>query len=233
MSYPGYRRPPTIRNLVLGGMAVVALFAFFSVSPEALKLVGALFLFIPEKLGIVQQATGEEAHIIALDSYTTQLDIAQPGRYAVYTADMHLLRAALNATRAWLLVSAQETGEQVPVSVVDRGLRPYDTPVVRGRPIFTFEIETPGAYEVSHPRRDASAIMSIVPDYTTGHETAVALSYLAQMAFIAGLVGVFYHRRGRTTRSRIKAWQREKRSQSEAFWRARKEKAKSKEKRGN
>jgi hypothetical protein len=218
-----YRRhePSRIRNVILGGIVIAVFLAIINVSPEAIKLAGALFLYIPDKLGLIEQVASEDTHIIHLASDMTLLEITESGRYAMYTADTYLLRATLNTKIPWLVMTAQATGEQIAVSVVERGLRPYDTPVAKGRPIFTFEIETPGVYEISHPVRETSPIISIVPDYTTGQEATITLAYLLQIALIVVLASIPYYLRKQPKRDLIEALQQQKRDQSDAFWQAR------------
>ena len=98
----------------------------------------------------------------------------------------------------WLKVKALDNGEKIPATLIDRGLRLYDTPYARGRPVVNFAITRPGAYELTHPRRNIT--MSIVPDYSTGRETLFTLIYLVQIALVAGIVVFFWRRRTRTER---------------------------------
>ena len=213
-------QPPKLRNIAVGIMAFIALLALFGTLSTVVKWVGLPFLYIPSKLGLTTLVAREDVQTLDLASSPTLLEIAKPGQYAVFAADRDLLVITdqlLDAGKEpWLSVKSQGTGEPVVVSFVKRGLRPYDTPLAKGRPIFTFAIKTPGNYVLTHLTRKAA--ISIVPDYTTGKEKTLVLAYYLQIALIAVPIGVFYYRRYRIRRRRVQILQAQKRIQSDAFW---------------
>lgn len=216
-------RPPSIRAIVAGVIIFTALLIVLCSLSEVVKLVGSPFLYIPARLGLIQRVTRDQVRALDLASGSTVLDFTPAGRYAVFTIDYDLLvltDGLLSAHAApWLRLKSQETGKSVAVSFIERGLRPYDTPFARGRPIFTFYIEAPGRYVMTYPARNATIF--IVPDYTTGKEKTIALAYFLQIAVIgAFLGGLFYPRLRRywIYQREIAAERRQKRIAADAFW---------------
>jgi hypothetical protein len=190
--------PPSFRAILFGiGIVIVAVMLLCALG-DVLKTVGSPFLFIPGALGIIQTVGPEDVRTVQLASSPTAVRLMQPGLYAVYTDDGDLLSitdALINSSRnPWLKVKALDNGEQIPAVLIDRGLRVYDTPYAKGRPVINFAITRPGVYELTHPRRNIA--VSIVPDYTTGREVLLTFIYLLQIGLLVG-IAVFYWRRRR------------------------------------
>ena len=213
-------RSPTFRAMLAG--IVVAIIAMMLVCAlgDVLKIAGAPFLVIPGMLGIIQTVGPEDVRTVQMADSPTIVRLLRPGRYAVYVDDYDLLAitdSLINAKgNPWLKVKALDNGETIPATLIDRGLRLYDTPYAKGRPVINFAVDRPGAYELTHPRRNIT--MSIVPDYTTGRETLVTLVYLVQIALLAGTVVFFWRRRTRAGREVAKtehdAWIK----RANAYW---------------
>lgn len=185
-------QPPRIRNIVFGIMLFTVLICLLCNLSSTMKQVGNVFLYLPSRLGLIQLVRPGEIHTIDLRTTSpTLLDITRPGQYAVYTDDYDLLLANVLDGPAWLQVKSHTTGERVKVVSVGRGTRPYDTCLVAGRPIFVFEVTTPDRYEIAYYFRYAS--ISIVPDYTTGKESAIVFAYIVQIAILLTLVVIVYY----------------------------------------
>jgi hypothetical protein len=91
------------------------------------------------------------------------------------------------------------TGERTSMTEVKCGLRLYDTPFARGRPLYGFEIEQAGTYHLIYSRRPV--MVSFVPDYTTGRESVLAWSIGIQFGVILAVIcGLLYRRRRRRQR---------------------------------
>lgn len=204
----------------MGGilLLIAVLMSFCSLS-DLVKLAGAPFLHIPDKLGLVRRVSRDEVSTISLDSSPTLLEIRTPGPYVVFAADYDLLNITnlLENAQAlpWLTVESLATGERLAVSAVGRGLRPYDTSIVRGRPIYTFDIGAPGWYKLRHPLRHTT--ISILPDYTSGKETLVVLVTILQMIAIVAIPGLIYYRGYRLRKEKIEAFQEETRRRAEGM----------------
>ena len=187
---------------------------------DVLKIAGSPFLFIPGALGIIQTVGPEDVRKVEMADSPTIVRLLQPGLYAVYVEDADLLTitdALINVNgNPWLKVKALDTGEKIPATLIDRGLRLYDTPYARGRPVINFAITRPGAYELTHPRRNIT--MSIVPDYATGHETLFTLVYLVQIALLAGTFVFFWRRRTRTEYAAAKTERDAWIKRANAYW---------------
>lgn len=229
--------PPKLRSAIGAAIFIVIVFVVLARSVEIAKIVGYPFLLIPDMLGLVERVAREDVQEVRIRS----VEITNPGRYAIYTTDVDWFFAKVNAEKPWLSLTESETGKQAVVAFVERGPRPYDTPFAKGKPIFTFKVETPGVYQISwslsgidweasggsefiSQGSDGQTVIFIVPDYTTGHETTLTLAYVLQIAVIVGPPGIVYYRRYQVRRKSWKALQEEKRRQSDKFWQARIEK---------
>jgi hypothetical protein len=216
----GEPRSPTFRAMLAGiVVAIIAVMLVCSLG-NVLKIAGLPFLFIPGALGIIQTVGPEDVRTVEMADSPTMVRLMQPGLYAVYVDDADLLTitdSLINANGSpWLKVKALSTGEKIPATFIDRGLRLYDTPYARGRPVIKFAITRPDAYELTHPRRNIT--MSIVPDYTTGNETLLTFIYLAQIAVLVGAVIFFWRRRTRTSRQAAKTEREAWIKRANAYW---------------
>ena len=230
-------QPPSFRNIIIANVIFLVLLGSLCTFPSTVKRVGDVFLYIPSQLGLVQRVMPGEIRTIDLRTASPALlEITTPGQYAVFADSYELLMInTLSGENAWswLDVKSRTTDEPVKVFPVERGIRPYDTPFAEGRPIFVFEINAPGSYEIAYLTR--YAFISIVPDYTTGKEQVIVLAYVLQIAILLAPWGIAYYRRYQRQRIRIKdieGPQVQRRAQGEAFWRAeiRKRKEKTQEK---
>jgi hypothetical protein len=214
-------RTPRIRDIVFAIVAlVVLLFAFINLG-AVVKLVGAGLMVIPSTLGIVQRVTAQEVFAYDLSKSPTDVGIGRPGRYAVYAYDYDLLTMSDQVEQSggapWITLKSQVTGEAVPVTFVSRGMRAYDTPLAKGRPVLSFVIDRPGVYVMLHPAKPVT--ISIVRDYVTGKERTLTLAFLAQIAVVVIPLMFLYTRRYLTRRSARRTAQRQRRAESDAFWR--------------
>ena len=213
-------KPPSFRAILFGIVVTIIAVVFMCALGDVLKVVGSPFLFIPGALGLIQTIGPEDVRTVAMSDSPTIVRVRQPGLYAVYVDEVDLLTitdALINSHGApWLKVKAVDTGESIGVAFIERGLRVYDTPYAKGRPIMSFAVARPGAYELTYPRRGTD--LSIVPDYTTGHETLLTLIYLVQISLLVGVVVVVWRRRHHTERAAAKALQDAAIARADAFW---------------
>jgi hypothetical protein len=213
-------QPPKIRAIIIGIIGFVVLLAVLCSLSGVVKSVGAVLLFFPSRLGVVKQVLPDEILTVDMSTNPTTVMIFKAGRYAVYTDDYDLLMIADQLSQShgapWLNVKFQATGEKIPLANVSRGLLPYDTPFAKGRPVFTFEITSPGRYELMHPARKIN--IYLVPDYTTGKEKTIYMAYAAQILVLLIPVGILYYRYDRRRRARIQAVTQLKRTTADTFW---------------
>jgi hypothetical protein len=221
--------PPRIRNVIIGAMAFVALVVLLWNLGEVVKRVGEVFLYIPAQLGLIRRVAPQE--IIRMDSPAV-VETLQPGRYMVFGGGWG---PALSTVSGEILINiqSQTTAEDIKIVRVQRGLRPYDTPLAEGRPMLEFEIPSAGLYEIvftGHPD-DLDKAIEIVPDYTTGKDSVLWVAYSVQIALlIIILVIVSYPRyqRRRARIQKIEAPQKKMQSKGQAFWDAQVQKDKNK-----
>lgn len=178
---------PTYRS-IFGGIAIFVLIILcFMFLGDIIKYAGAVFTFIPSKLGLIQVATRKELIPVDLSVSPTSFAIRKVGHYWLYTDNYDLLvinDAVLAAdAKPWLKIkSVSDTDEFIGVTLVERGLTIYDTPLAKGRPVAIFEITKPGEYTLTHPTR--RVIAYIVPDYTTGSENLIRFIVIIQVIIL-------------------------------------------------
>lgn len=198
MSHQSYRSPK-LTSIMGGILLAILLLIGLCMLGSVVKSIGSAVLFLPAQLGVLSQVRAADVATLDMQHSPSMLAFARPGLYHVYTADLDLLEtaAALEASdaEAWLTIRSARSGEEVPVSIVTRGVRPYDTPHAPGRPILSFALRTPGEYILIHPSRPVT--VAVVPDYTTGKETTLVLAALAEMALVVGAGALVLRRRNR------------------------------------
>jgi hypothetical protein len=182
-----YNQTPTIRSILLGiALFLIGVVLLCSLA-EVIKLLSAPLLFFPAKLGLIQDVTADDVITVKLATTPSRFNLYRPGAYVIYQSDVDILELtdALGKSHAtpWVKIKTLNTGESIPVTYVERGLLPFDSALVRGRPIFTFNITTPGTYEMSHLTRPTSSL-SILPDAITGHETLIVVAAIVQLAIL-------------------------------------------------
>jgi hypothetical protein len=210
--------PPSLRSILLGVvLAVVLVIWVFAYLPDTIKIAGDVLLLIPEQLGLVQRVHAGEVHVMSLANPQATIRIPKAGRYAVYTGDLDLLERIGLVAKPLLEVVSQPAGQAVELSFVRRGLRPYDTPRAKGRPIYRFAIQQPGFYQVTYLGRSIAAVVSIAPDYATGKESTITLAYVLQVGLLVLLPGAVYYRRRKVTKSLEKQLQQQKRAAMDKF----------------
>ena len=212
-------RPTTVRAIVIG-VVVLGLLCLITLSlGSVVKVLGAPFLFLPDKLGIIRQVHRAEVISFHLDQSPTTVTLAV-GRYALYVADIDLLTATDLMIEAggppWLAVKSLDTGQPQSVSFITRGMALYDTPLAPGRPIMSFAAPAAGRYELTQLPRPIEA--ALVPDYTSGHETLLLLIYVVQLAVILGVPALLYYVRHREEWQVTAALRAQRRVEADAFW---------------
>lgn len=213
-------RPPRTGAIVTGILLFVVFLLIVCSLSEVTKAAGSLFLYLPAKLGWIPEIERSEAAVIELRSPATTLEFSRTGAYAVYTLDYDLLvisdQLAESTGNPWIEIYDAATGQPVPVDYVRRGLIPFDSALVKGRPVFTFQIDRPGKYVVDYIHRPAE--IGIVPDVTVGREGLLWFLFFVQMGILATPVVVYLLRRQRILRERIAAVQQLKHIRGDQFW---------------
>jgi hypothetical protein len=223
--------PPRIQNVLIGGIAFVILLALIWNLGGVVKRTGDVFLYIPAQLGLIRRVAPQE--IIRMES-PAMIETFQPGRYMVFGGGWGPALSAANG-EILIKIQSQTTAEEIKIVRVQRGLRPYDTPLAEDRPILEFEIPSTGAYEIvftGHPD-DLDQAIEIVPDYTTGKESVLWVVYIVQIALLVILLGIVSYPRYLRHRARIQkieAPQKKMQNKGQAFWETEAQKEKEKDK---
>lgn len=227
MSEPAYTHP-RLHSILLGILAAVVLLFLFAFLGDIVKWTGAAMLFLPARLGLLHQVRADEIQAVDFSLSPAQVFFPQVGQYALYTSNDDLLAITDTLLEAgglpWLVILSPE-GERLPVTFIRRGLRPYDTPLAKGRPIYTFTIPSAGIYTLSHPTRPFLTIY-LVRDYVSGQERFHASLLTAETPGLIALgFYLIYHRNGPSQR-RMRTARAQKRQQVEAFWEKRRQREK-------
>jgi len=237
---PDRYRSPKIYAIIFGVLLFTVLLMVVCFLSETIKTVGAPFLFLPEKLGLIEVASREQVVEIEMSSGSTVLDLLRSGKYAVYTKDYDLLVISdslrevskkitnVEDVNAWLTVRSVDTGKTVPVGFIYRGLMPFDSSLAQGRPVLNFEIAAPGKYELKYSSR--KALMYVLPDYTSGKESRIYLIYLVETAILLVPIWKLYSVFSRRRKAKEQEIQDLKHIRGEGFWESEFQKKKDKEK---
>lgn len=219
MSEQSYKSPKVISIVV--GVILFALFLILMCSlSDMVKAVGYPFLLLPEKLGLIEVVDRDQVRTIHMaEGQVTAMEFTRPGDYLIYTNDYDLLLASAElsgrAARPWVTVRAP-SGESETVSYIERGLRPYDTPFARGRPVLRIAVTETGLYQLRHPSKAAD--LFIVPDTLTGNEFTIVSFYLIQAGvLLLPALYLFDHYR-RLAVARVKSVKQLKHIQGDDFW---------------
>jgi hypothetical protein len=207
------------------GFGVLLALAFLIFSPERLKRVGDMLLFVPEKLGLIERVSPNEIRSVTL--YTGRIIVQRfvPGRYLVFTNNIRLFHVkALTDMRTeesvptWLTIRlADNSMREVRINWVNRGLRLYDTPHAKGRPVLRFNVSEVGVYEILFKIKGMAAAVSIVPDRTSGNELFITKLFLIQIAIVLAPLCVYAAYRLKRTMATRRRLQKEQRLQADEF----------------
>ena len=219
----GYPKPPSTISILLGILASIALCIAAFQLPNIVKWTGNLFLFLPSKLGIIQIATPQDIIDVDFSTNPTLVYFPKAGPYNLYTNHLDLLTITDSLTaseRVWLIITPLGSEEPLQVLFFTRGQFFYDSAFAKGRPIYYFNIPSPGYYVLRHPTRPIS--VDFVPDYNTFNETKLILIYLVQIILFGGPIGYFFYRRWRKRMQPIWEFRKQKLAETEKFWQNRK-----------
>ena len=197
--------PPKPTCLSIGGGILLAalVLAAFAILPTLFKWTGAILTFVPGQLGLIHVVSPAEVQAVDMSTSPTRIAFDKAGRYALFTQnyDLLVINDAVLAAKAkpWFRLTP-EYGQEITVTLVDRGMAIFDTPFAGGRPVARFEISEPGTYTMLHPtRRD---LVYIVPDYTFGDEGWIGFWILLQATAIG--IGAGYLRRRNSKRRTVR-----------------------------
>jgi hypothetical protein len=184
-----------------------------------------MLLFVPEKLRLIDRVSPNEIHSITL--YTGRIIVQRfvPGRYLVFTNNIKLFHIkALTDMRAeeslptWLTIRlADNSMREVRITWVNRGLRLYDTPHAKGRPVLRFDVSKAGVYEILFKIAGMAAAISIVPDRASGNESFITLLFLIEIAIVLAPLCTYAAYRLKRTMATQRRLHKEQRHQADEF----------------
>lgn len=185
--------PQFILNLC-GGLLLGSLIIYLFLNlAEAIKWLGAPFLLLPDAMNIVERPTRDETvEIVSLDGETTTFELTNPGPYLIYISAKGGVVLISDLT---LILNGPEG--RIPVIMINKGAKPYDTPLLHGYAGFRFVIEQAGSYRlhVQNAASDQIAVFGIVYDYITGNEATFAWAMGIQITIVLVVAGLVYYRR--------------------------------------
>lgn len=217
-------KSPTLRNVLVGILIFIVIVLGFSSLSNLVKTLGRVLMFVPSQMGFYPLSSADEVIPVSLASNPTDLTLIHAGTYQVFADDYDLLNITLlienSQSSPWLVVHSKAGGASIPVNFVHRGLRLYDTPYAAGRPIFSIDFPSPGVYQLSHPAKPA--YLYLVPDQTSKYAGTILISFVLEIALLAGLVYIYYRYRRRMQNLRIREIEARTRERAEQFWKNRK-----------
>lgn len=197
----------------------IVLFLIFRL-PELVKLLGVPFSALPTVAGVMEPVAREEIAALTLAPRTIRVEhtFTEAGPYLVQTRDNDLLSfSSSEKIPSWLKV-IDGAGNQLPVAVVWRGVRPYDTLLVPGRPSARFEIGAPGTYLLEYPNsQNEPTDIAVVPDRLVEREQALSRWYVGQLLVIVGAGYYWWRVRTAAVRRAKSAEKFSKRERDAAF----------------
>lgn len=175
---------------ISGGFLLIYLFVNLA---EAVKWFGTPFLLLPDALGLIERVRGEETHkFVTAMRQSYELTLDKPGDYLIY----------LDAQGGFIMesdvtLSLSGPDGRVRIAPTGRGVKPYDTPILKGFPGLRFTINQPGNYQLGiQPNLDGQiVVIGIAPDYITDNVTLHAWAINLQIGLIVAIVGFVYYRR--------------------------------------
>jgi hypothetical protein len=217
-------KSPTLRNILVGILIFVIIVLMFSSLDNLVKTIGRFLMIVPSQMGFYPLTSANDVVPVNLNSNPTNLTFIHAGTYQIFAEDYDLLNITLLLERSkgspWLVVRSAASSAIIPVNYVHRGLRLYDTPYAAGRPIFSIDIPSPGMYQLNHPSKPAS--IYFVPDETSNYASTISLSFVVEIALLAGLGWAYYRSRRQTQNARIREIEERTRERAEQFWKTRK-----------
>lgn len=192
---PGFRRPNLLGCLAGVALSLVLIMGFLFLV-DVVKLFGEPFMLLPQALGIVEPVDRDAVVAVAprMDDWVV-VPLQTPGPYFVVVADYY---GWLPEMEVQMLDSAEN---EVHLEPFERGVRPYDSAVVRGLPIYKFMANEPGEYWLrivgrSNQPPDTTFLLSMVPDTVSGREGTLARIISLQLGvLILAIVLYIYFRR--------------------------------------
>ncbi|MAT41665.1 MAG: hypothetical protein CL609_04935 [Anaerolineaceae bacterium] len=219
MSETSYR-PTSGRAIILGIIAFIILLSIFCGLSEVLKTVGSPFLLIPQQLNIIPKVTRADVMEFEMRQSPVEVQLERTGEYAVYTKDIDLLIITDQILEAqgnpWFNLIDQSTGEKLDVKFVKRGLIPFDSSLVKGRPVYIFDITHPGNYQFSFPRRYAT--IYVLPDNIVGNESTVFVFVVIQLVILAFPISYFIRKLIHKRQEKLSEIRNLKKTNDSQFW---------------
>lgn len=220
-SQPSSYTPPTVRNILLGILLCLLILASIGYLAEIVKGCGYLLLYIPARLGMIQQVSPTQIQALDFSNTPTEVDFSVAGEFVVYTVHYDLLMTsdllAEEALSPWLRIISLQSGTEIEIEPIRRGLMPQDTPFAKGRPIYFFQIPQAGSYRLFHPTYPGAMVYFAQYDFYRYETSARRILTIEAFLFLVLTGGYLYVRY--TATNRHTAWeQNQNRQRAEALF---------------
>ncbi len=190
-------------------------------APTLVKLAGAPFWLVPSLIGVVDRASPEEVLVLPTDRPSVEFVLPATGRYVVYAdesfwaPDRSLTdwrHSPLRTGHIWLRIEHLPDHRVLPITPVERGIRPYDELAAKGRPFYEFQGEA-GLYRAVYVDTPPTYV-AVLPDYVGAQEGKLKALMLGELALVLAYPSWRWWRRRRAeARAR-----RSKRAEAERAW---------------
>jgi hypothetical protein len=186
---------------MVGGIVFIIFLYFASGLPYIMGYLTAPFLVIPNQLGLLERITQADVIPITLPS-EQEFELPKEGKYFIYSNDI------LPAENRFLIKS-QANNRALQTTVILDGVNGYGPEVVEGFPIYEFDAELDGAYEIylrALPKNvEPPYEVFIVPAYSSRNGMIFFLSCLSHI-LIGAVIGrqIYYWRNRERIRTEMK-----------------------------
>src|SRR3989337_2726747 len=121
----GYPPQPIFRSILAGiFLVILMLFALLQLGIIT-KYIGAVFMFLPNKLGLVDIVYPQDVKTVDFSHSPTAVNFTKNGEYLLYTNNYDLLvvhDSVLGSEASPWLNALSENGEPVKIEMIERGL---------------------------------------------------------------------------------------------------------------
>lgn len=207
---------PSIRSclvgIIVGGIFYVVVWLLILAFPVVATQLGSIVLYVPLKLGLAQEVNSEDVIKIMYPQEET-LELPDKGSYLIFATD-------LLPAEDRVVVRKQDTNERVQVPHILQGTNRYET-IVAGKPVFEFEIEEAGTYELDLQNLPANAkaeyTLFIVPNAAARNQGVLLISLVVYIGIFTLIGWGYYYWRNKEQIQQAKQRKDEKRAKFEEW----------------
>lgn len=157
--------------------AIIFMLIILIIPPLTFQMAYEASLFIPNKLGILEEVSQEDL-AIANTNNVTLIELSKSGRYRIYSQEPI-------ANHTTITLTSQETGQPVEITPLYDSVPSYEVRVKTEEPQYVFVLDSPGVYKIAAESMSPAEIPDGGASITV---TPYVGNYNATIALLAGLI---------------------------------------------